>query len=78
MKEISRFWAERKIIFIKEYRENHASDPVRYPDITGIKLSNQARFESGGRVPTLIILEKYANALGKHIECWFFDNNKKI
>lgn len=37
-------------------------------DITGIKPSNLARFESGGRVPTLIVLEKYANALGKHIE----------
>ncbi len=28
-------------------------------DITGIKPSNLARFESGGRVPTLIVLEKW-------------------
>ena len=43
-------------------------------DITGIKLSNLARFESGGRVPTLIVLEKYANALGKHIEIKICDD----
>lgn len=27
-----------------------------------------ARFEGGTRIPTLLMLEKYANALGKHIE----------
>ena len=43
-------------------------------DITGIQPSNLARFESGGRVPTLIVLEKYANALGKHIEIKICDN----
>ena len=43
-------------------------------DITGIKPSNLARFESGGRVPTLIVLEKYANALGKHIEIKICDD----
>ena len=37
-------------------------------DITGILPSNLARFESGTRIPTLIVLEKYAEALGKHIE----------
>ena len=37
-------------------------------DITGILPSNLARFESGTRIPTLIVLEKYAAALGKHIE----------
>lgn len=29
---------------------------------------NLARFESGSRIPTLVVLEKYANALGKHID----------
>lgn len=29
---------------------------------------NIARFEGGTRIPTLLMLEKYANALGKHIE----------
>ena len=43
-------------------------------DITGIKPSNIARFESGGRVPTLVVLEKYANALGKHIEIKICDD----
>ena len=37
-------------------------------DITGILPSNLARFESGSRVPTWVVLEKYAAALGKHIE----------
>ena len=43
-------------------------------DIKGIKPSNMARFESGGRVPTLVVLEKYANALGKHIEIKICDD----
>ena len=30
--------------------------------------------ESGGRVPTLVVLEKYANALGKHIEIKICDD----
>ena len=37
-------------------------------DITGILPSNIARLESGGRVPTLVVLQKYAAAVGKHIE----------
>ena len=37
-------------------------------DITGILPSNLARLESGGRVPTLVVLQKYASAVGKYIE----------
>lgn len=37
-------------------------------DMTGILPSNLARFEKGTRIPTLILLEKYAAALGRHIE----------
>ena len=37
-------------------------------DITGILPSNIARLENGGRVPTLVVLQKYASAVGKHIE----------
>ena len=37
-------------------------------DITGILPSNLARLESGGRVSTLVVLQKYASAVGKHIE----------
>ena len=37
-------------------------------DMTGILPSNLARFESGTRIPTLVVLGKYAAALGKRIE----------
>ena len=37
-------------------------------DMTGILPSNLARFESGTRIPTLVVLEKYAAAVGKRIE----------
>ena len=37
-------------------------------DITGILPSNVARLESRTRVPTLVVLQKYASALGKHVE----------
>lgn len=45
-------------------------------DITGVRTSNLARFEGGTRVPTLVMLEKYANALGKHIEISICDDEK--
>lgn len=37
-------------------------------DITGILPSNLVRLERGERVPTLVVLQKYAGAVGKHIE----------
>lgn len=37
-------------------------------DITGLLPSNIARFEAGTRIPTLIVLQKYASAVGKKIE----------
>ena len=43
-------------------------------DITGVRSSNIARFEGAYRVPTLTMLEKYANALGKHIEIRICDD----
>ena len=43
-------------------------------DMTGILPSNLARFEGGTRIPTLIVLEKYATALGKHIELRISDD----
>lgn len=46
-----------------EERHRQKMTQQEIADITGIKPSNMARFESGGRVPTLIVLEKYANAL---------------
>ena len=46
-------------------------------DITGILPYNLARFETGTRIPTLMVLEKYASALDKHIEIKLCDNAKK-
>ena len=46
-------------------------------DRTGILPSNLARFESGARIPTLTVLEKYARALGKHIEVSLCDGMGK-
>lgn len=43
-------------------------------DITGIRPSNLARFESGARIPTLVVLQKYASALGKHVELKICDD----
>ena len=57
-----------------EERHRQKMTQQEIADITGIKPSNMARFESGGRVPTLVVLEKYANALGKHIEIKICDN----
>lgn len=37
-------------------------------DLTGILPPNLARLETGTRVPTLVVLQKYASALGMHIE----------
>ena len=51
-----------------EERHRQKMTQQEIADITGIKPSNMARFESGGRVPTLYVLEKDSNALGKHIE----------
>ncbi|MDD7219473.1 MAG: helix-turn-helix transcriptional regulator [Clostridia bacterium] len=45
-------------------------------DITGILPPNLARIESGTRVPALIVLEKYADALRKHIEIKLCDNEQ--
>ena len=56
------------IRLLVEERHNQKMTQQELSDITGIQPSNLARFESGGRIPTLIVLEKYANALGKHIE----------
>ncbi len=42
-------------------------------EITGMRTSNIARFESGSRIPTLLVLQKYAGALGMHIELQICD-----
>lgn len=46
-------------------------------DITGILPANIARFENGSRVPTLVVLQKYASALGKRIKVELCDQEAK-
>ena len=46
-------------------------------ELTGMMSPNIARFESGSRVPTFIVLQKYAQALGKHIELTICDGNEE-
>ena len=45
------------IRLLVEERHNRKMTQQEISDITGIQPSNLARFESGGRVPTLIVLE---------------------
>ena len=44
-------------------------------DITGVLPANIARFENGSRVPTLAMLQKYADALGKKIKIEICDSD---
>ena len=44
-------------------------------DITGVLPANIARFENGSRVPTLVMLQKYADALGKKIKIEICDSD---
>ena len=45
-------------------------------DMTGILAPILARLESGKRVPTLVVLQKYASALGMHIEIKLCDGTE--
>ena len=54
----------RKLV---EERKHQGKTQQEMADITGIQASNLARFETGARVPTLVVLQKYATALGKRI-----------
>ena len=53
---------------IKDLRNQNGLTQQELADITGIQPPNLARIESGKHIPTLVVLEKYASALGKHIE----------
>lgn len=46
-------------------------------DMTGILAPNLARLERGKRVPTLVVLQKYASALGMHIEIKLCDGTEE-
>lgn len=45
--------------------------------VSGILPANIARFENGSRVPTLVVLQKYASALGKRIKVELCDQEAK-
>ena len=62
------------IRLLVEERHNQKMTQQELSDITGIQPSNLARFARGGRIPTLIVLEQYANALGKPIEIKICDD----
>lgn len=59
--------SEQVIQKLVEERHRQHMTQQEIADITGICLSNLARFEGGTRIPTLLVLEKYANALGKRV-----------
>ena len=59
---------KRTLEQLVEERQRQGMTQQEVADITGILPSNLARLESGKRVPTLVVLQKYASALGKHIE----------
>ena len=60
-----------------EERHNQNMTQQEISNITGVMPSNIARFEAGSRVPTLVMLQKYASALGKHIEIKICDNEEE-
>ena len=56
---------------VKEWVEERHKQELTQADmaeLTGMMASNIARLENGGRVPTFLVLQKYAVALGKQIE----------
>ena len=59
--------SEQVIQKLVEERHRQHMTQHEIADITGICPSNLARFEGGTRIPTLLVLEKYANALGKRV-----------
>ena len=59
--------SEQDIQKLVEERHRQHMTQQEIADITGKCPSNLARFEGGTRIPTLLVLEKYANALGKRV-----------
>lgn len=71
MRKKSKKHAEKSAEVIEQLvKERHRQGMTQQDlsDLTGILPPNLARLESGTRVPTLVVLEKYASALGMHIE----------
>lgn len=77
--EIQKYTLERSKQIIEElvaerHRQNLTQQEIS--NRTGIMPSNLARFESGTRIPTLLVLQKYAAALGKYIEIKICDDRE--
>ena len=64
--EIQKSTLKKSAEVIEQHRQGMTQQDLS--DLTGILPPNLARLESGTRVPTLVVLEKYASALGMHIE----------
>ena len=68
--------SEQIIRELVEERHRQKKTQQEMADITGVRASNIARFEGACSVPTLFMLEKYSNALGKHIEIKICNNDE--
>ena len=66
-----------KVIELIEERRRQGLTQQDLADMTGILAPNLARLESRKRVPTLVVLQKYASALGMHIEVKLCDGTEE-
>ena len=56
---------------VRELREQHGWSQTRLAQAAGMTQSAVARFEAGGTVPTLLVLERLAKALGVELDVRF-------
>jgi ribosome-binding protein aMBF1 (putative translation factor) len=56
---------------VRELREQHGWSQTRLAQVAGMTQSAVARFEAGGTVPTLPVLERLAHALGVELDVRF-------
>ena len=56
---------------VRELREQHGWSQTRLAEAAGMTQSAVARFEAGGTVPTLPVLERLAKALGLELDVRF-------
>lgn len=56
---------------VRELRERHGWSQTRLAEESGMTQSAVARFEGGGTVPTLPVLERLASALGVTLKVGF-------
>jgi ribosome-binding protein aMBF1 (putative translation factor) len=56
---------------VRELREGHGWSQTRLAQVAGMTQSAVARFEAGGTVPTLVVLERLAHALDVELDVHF-------